>query len=145
MSASTKLSSSVKALCFLAENYPHPKTSKEISENTGINASKLRKLLSLLSRGKIVESNQGTKGGFQLLKSPKDIHLQEIYCSIEDRKAFHLRVTDINGQDEYDYLGYFENLFSTIQVDIENKMTKISLQSIMNYLNIKSNFSKDVK
>lgn len=140
MSASTKLSSSVKALCFLAESNPIPKTSKEIAENTGINASKLRKLLSLLSKSKIVESNQGTKGGFQLLKSPKDINLQEIYCSIEDRKAFHLEVPDMFGKDVYDYLGYFNNLFSTIQVDIENKMTKISLLSIMNYLNIKSNF-----
>jgi len=140
MSASTKLSSSVKAICFLAESYPAPKTSKEIAEKTGINASKLRKLLSLLSKSKIVESNQGTKGGFQLLKSPKDINLQEIYCSIEDRKAFHLDVSDIMGKDESDFLGYFNNLFSSIQVDIENKMTKISLLSIMNYLKIKSNF-----
>jgi len=140
MSASTKLSSSVKALCFLAESHPTPKTSKEIGENTGINASKLRKLLSLLSQNKIVESNQGTKGGFQLLKSPNEIHLQEIYCAIEDRKAFHLKVTEIPGQDEYNYSGYFDNLFSTIQVDIENKMTKISLLSIMNYLSIKSKF-----
>lgn len=140
MSASTKLSSSVKALCFLAENHPMPKTSKEIAENTGINASKLRKLLSLLSKSKIVESNQGTKGGFQLLKSPNDIDLQEVYCSIEDRKAFHLNVSDIIGKDKYDFLGYFNNLFSTIQVDIENKMTKITLLSIMNYLNIKSKF-----
>ncbi len=137
MSASTKLSSSVKALCFLAESSPTPKTSKEIAENTGINASKLRKLLSLLSKAKIVESNQGTRGGFQLLKPPHKIHLQEIYCAIEDRKAFHLKVSDINGQDKYDYLGYFENLFANIQIDIEDKMTKISLLSIMNNLNIK--------
>ena len=141
MSASTKLSSSVKALCFLAESYPLPRTSNEIAENTGINASKLRKLLSLLTKSKIVTSNQGTKGGFQLLKSPKDIQLQEIYCAIEDRKAFHLKVTDdINGEDKYDYFGYFQNLFSSIQVDIETKMTKISLLSIMNYLKIKSEF-----
>jgi len=140
MSASTKLSSSVKALCFLAESYPTPKTSKEIAENTGINASKLRKLLSLLSQNKIVESNQGTKGGFQLLKSPKDVHLQEIYCAIEDRKAFHLKVSDGIGQDKYDYSGYFDNLFSSIQVDIENKMTKISLLSIMKSLNRETKF-----
>ncbi|MCF6270209.1 MAG: Rrf2 family transcriptional regulator [Melioribacteraceae bacterium] len=138
MSVSTKLSSSVKALCFLAECSPTPKTSKEIAENTGINASKLRKLLSLLSKSKIVKSNQGTKGGFQLLKSPSKIHLQEIYCAIEDRKAFHLKVSDINGYDGYDYLGYFENLFSNIQIDIEDKMTKISLLSVMNDLKIET-------
>ncbi len=140
MSASTKLSSSVKALCFLAESFPTPKTSKEIAENTGLNASKLRKLLSLLSKNNIVYSSQGTKGGFQLLKSPKDIHLQEIYCSIEDRKAFHLNVSEIVGEDKYDFPGYFQALFASIQVDIEKKMTKIPLQAVMDYLNIKSNY-----
>lgn len=143
MSASTKLSSSVKALCFLAESFPMPKTSKEIAENTGLNASKLRKLLSLLSKNKIVESSQGTKGGFQLLKSPKKIHLQEIYCSIEDRKAFHLNISEIVGEDKYDYPGYFQGLFSSIQVDIEKKMAKISLQSVMDYLTIKSNYKSN--
>jgi Rrf2 family protein len=140
MSASTKLSSSVKALCFLAESFPTPKTSKEIAENTGLNASKLRKLLSLLSKSKIVESSQGTKGGFQLLKSPNKINLQEIYCSIEDRKAFHLDISEIIGEDKYDFPGYFQSLFASIQVDIEKKMTKITLQAIMGYLNISSNY-----
>jgi Rrf2 family protein len=145
MSASTKLSSSVKALSFLAESYPIPKTSKEIAENTGINASKLRKLLSLLSKSDIVTSSQGTKGGFLLLKSPKEIHLQEIYCSIEDRKAFHLNVSDVGGNNNYDFFGYFNELFAEVQVDIENKMRKITLQSIMDKLNIRSNFKKDTK
>ncbi len=143
MSASTKLSSSVKALCFLAETHPIPKTSREIAEKTGINASKLRQLLSMLARTRIVISEQGTKGGFLLQKDPKKIHLQEIYCSIEDRKAFHLNVTQGNGSSDdsnLDFNTYFLNLFSAIQVDIEEKMRKISLENIMNQLKIKSKF-----
>ena len=144
MSASTKLSSSVKALCFLAEAYPLPKTSKEIADNTGINASKLRKLLSMLAKSKIVTSEQGTKGGFLLFKDPNDIHLQEIYCSIEDRKAFHLDVNsgiDLIVEERPDYNLYFLELFSEIQMDIENKMKNISLNKIMQKLNIKSKFN----
>jgi len=143
MSASTKLSSSVKALCFLAEAYPLPKTSKEIADNTGINASKLRQLLSLLAKSNIVTSEQGTKGGFLLLKDPKNIHLQEIYCSIEDRKAFHLNVNngiDFIAEERPNYNSYFLSLFAEIQMDIEAKMSKISLNNIMQSLNIKSNF-----
>jgi len=142
MSASTKLSSSVKALCFLAETHPSPRTSKEIADITGINASKLRQLLSLLSKSNIVESQQGTKGGFLLCKDPDHIHLQEIYCSIEDRKAFHLNVNKVNGniKNSPNFNSYFLDLFGEIQLDIENKMQEISLNTIMRSLQIKSNY-----
>ena len=62
------------------------------------------------------------------------IHLQEIYCSIEDRKAFHLDVQKFEGHHlshPIQINNYFLDLFGEIQVDIESKMTNISLQSIM--------------
>ena len=134
MSASTKLSTAVKALCFLAEDIDSAKTSTEISNEIGVNASKLRMLLSMLSKSSIVTSGKGIKGGFVLNKDPKDIHLQEVYCSIEDRKAFHLDVQKFTGHHlsmPIQINNYFLDLFAEIQVDIESKMTKISLQSIM--------------
>jgi Rrf2 family protein len=134
MSASTKLSTSVKALCFLASE-TKPKNSKEIAEEIGINASKLRRLLSLLGKAGIVKSDTGMLGGFMLNKPPDLIHLQEIYCAIEDRKAFYLDVNKDNSSNNLDSkkLNYFFlDLFSEIQVEIENKMTGITLKSIMN-------------
>lgn len=134
MSASTKLSTSVKALCFLALD-DKPKNSTEIAASVGINASKLRKLLSMLGKSGIVKSDSGMLGGFSLAKKPEDIHLQEIYCAIEDRKAFYLNVNDdkleANGASEK-INHFFLDLFSEIQVEIENKMTEITLQSIIN-------------
>jgi Rrf2 family protein len=141
MSASTKLSAAVKALAFLAKGHPLPKNSVEISDFTGLNASKLRKLLSMLVKNGIVESAYGTSGGFKLKRKPSEIHLQEIYCAIEDRKAFHLDVTRTNGKtsSEASKLNiYFLDLFSTIQVDIEDRMKKISLQSVIEQINKKS-------
>lgn len=140
MSASTKLSTSVKALCYLASTHPAPQKSSKIAEEIGTNASKLRKLLSMMSKTGIVESTQGTTGGFLLKKSPKKIHLQEVYCSIEDRKAFHLDVTK-NGRESKlnkKFNSYFLSLFADIQVDIEESMTKITIESIMKKLGIKS-------
>lgn len=133
MSASTKLSTSVKALSFLAKD-GKPKNSTEIAASVGINASKLRKLLSMLGKAGIVKSDSGALGGFSLAKNPEDIHLQEIYCAIEDRKAFYLNVNtdnlEENGTSEkINY--FFLDLFSQIQVEIENKMTDITLKSIM--------------
>lgn len=133
MSASTKLSTSVKALCFLALD-DKPKNSTEIAASIGINASKLRKLLSMLGKSGIVKSDSGMLGGFSLSKNPEEIHLQEIYCAIEDRKAFYLNVNDDNleenGRSEK-INHFFLDLFSEIQVEIENKMTDITLKSII--------------
>ncbi|MDP2364045.1 MAG: Rrf2 family transcriptional regulator [Ignavibacteria bacterium] len=133
MSVSTKLSTSVKALCFLALD-DKPKNSSEIAASVGINASKLRKLLSMLGKAGIVKSDSGMLGGFSLAKKPNEIHLQEIYCAIEDRKAFYLNVNDdnleANGTSEkINY--FFLDLFSEIQVEIENKMSNITLKSII--------------
>jgi len=142
MSASTKLSNSVKALCYLAEEYPHPRNSQQISKRVGVNASKLRKLLSLLVQNGIVISNKGTTGGFYLAKKITEINLQQIYCAIEDRKAFHLDVNFTNGENKGEtklYNKYFINLFDSIQNDIEEKMEKISLKMLINDIK-KQNF-----
>ncbi len=137
MSASTKLSTAVKALCYLAIIHPKEITSIEIAENISVNASKLRKILSLLVKNGIVESTLGTTGGFKLKKTPDKIDLQEIYCAIEDRKAFHLDVTGVNGSEQNLSLKlnhYFLNLFSEIQVDIEEKMQHLTLQKIIDQI-----------
>ncbi len=138
MSASTKLSTAVKALCYLAKAFPEPKTSIQISNYTGTNASKLRKILSLLVKNNIVESSYGVSGGFIIKKKPNKIHLQEIYCAIEDRKAFHLHITEKSGHSlkESGKLNhFFLDLFASIQIEIENKMRKITLQSILQEIN----------
>ena len=130
MSASTKLSTSVKALCYLAKVHSEPKTSSQIAESIGVNASKLRKILSMLVKNNIVESTQGASGGFLLKKEIDKLHLQEIYCAIEDRKAFHLNVSKSNGNysSETTKLNdFFLDLFSDIQVE----MRKLTLKSVL--------------
>ena len=134
MSASTKLSTSVKALCYLAKVHPEAKTSTEISNKIGVNASKLRKILSMLVKNNIVESSQGATGGFSLKKGIENLHLQEVYCAIEDRKAFHLNVAKSKGghlKETSKVNNFFLDLFSDIQVDIEEKMRKLTIKSII--------------
>lgn len=134
MSASTKLSTSVKALCYLASNHPEPKTSAEIAKKIGVNASKLRKILSMLVKNDIVESNHGASGGFFLKKGVDELHLQEIYCAIEDRKAFHLNVAKSKGghlSETSKLNNFFLDLFADIQVEIEEKMRKLTLKTVL--------------
>jgi len=143
MSASKKLSTSVKALCYLAESFPQPKSSKDIADNIGVNASKLRKLLSLLVRQEMVRSAKGTNGGFLLQQDPNEIDLQEVYCAIEDRKAFHLDVNKSSGESRDRttmFNNYFLDLFSVVQVEIENKMRRIPLSMILRQMGINYKF-----
>ena len=140
MSASSKLSNAVKALCFIAKHYPEPQNSTAISEDTGINASKLRRHLSALSKAGILTSTKGAAGGFMLEKPPGEIHLQEIYCALEDRKAFHLDITtnpDNTVRETHIVNSYFLDLFSEIQEEIEDKMKTIKLSHIINHISTK--------
>lgn len=138
MSASYKLSAAVKALYFLAESYPSPKSSAEIAENIGHNASKLRKILSFLSASKIVKSSRGKLGGFILAKPIDQINLQEIYCSVEFRKAFYLDVNKSKNKSDFTekFNNYFLDLFSDVQVEIENKMKGIFLSDVIKEIKI---------
>ena len=137
MSASNKLSTAVKALYYLAESYPEPKSSSEIAENIGYNPSKLRKILSYLAKDKIVKSSRGKTGGFLLAKSTDKINMQEIYCSVEFRKAFHMDVNKSKRKSPYtkQFNDYFLALFSEVQIEIENKMKKIILKDIIQKIN----------
>ncbi len=137
LSASTKFSAAVKILSVLARIFPESTSSLEISKETGINASKIRKILSMLSHNNIVISSMGNKGGFILKKKVEEINLQEIYCSIEDRQAFHLDVVKTIGdknQDELRFSSFFESLFTDIQMEIENKMMQIRLNTVMDFV-----------
>lgn len=142
MSASTKLSTAVKAIYYLAVSHPDPRSSAEISGYTGVNASKLRKILSMLVKTDILESTHGTSGGFVLKKMPAELHLQEIYCAIEDRKAFYL---DVNKQgegslnDTEKINNFFLDLFSDVQVEIENMMREINIKYIIDKINTSKN------
>ncbi|HEX3074887.1 MAG TPA: Rrf2 family transcriptional regulator [Ignavibacteriales bacterium] len=142
MSASTKLSSAVKALTRLAKSYPKPISSSELSASTGINASKLRMLFTMLTKDGIASSGKGAAGGFVLNRKPEEINLQQIYCAIEDRKAFHLDVNSSKngrGEESARMNEYFLDLFADIQKDIEAKMTRITLKDIMDEINQSKN------
>ncbi|QKJ99158.1 MAG: hypothetical protein HND40_06085 [Ignavibacteriota bacterium] len=90
-----------------------------------------------MGKAGIVKSDTGMLGGFSLNKTPDKIHLQEIYCAIEDRKAFYLNVNKekLNQSANSKKINnFFIKLFSDIQIEIENKMENITLKNILNHI-----------
>lgn len=133
MSASQKLSTAVKALCYLAKVFPEPKTSGEIGEAIGINASKIRQILSSLLEAEIVGSTKGVHGGFYLLQDFTELSLYEIYAALEDKKIMDLDVADASNAKDGEvqgYNNYFYNFYANIQKQIEQQMKEVKLNQI---------------
>ena len=133
MAASKKLSLAVKALYVLERHLNVPLSSNQIASELRVNSSKLRRILSLLVKSNLVESTQGTGGGFILTRGADSISLQEIYCSVEENKAFYLDVhdhEDCNSSSSKMNI-FFYDLFADVQVAIEDKMSKISLKDVV--------------
>lgn len=137
MSASKKLSLAVKALYVLDRYEGKPLSSNQIAAELGVNSSKLRRLLSMLVKSHLIESRQGTSGGFVLKRKPEEIDLQEVYCSVEEKKAFYLDVHDHLGigSSSAKMNDYFLDLFSDVQVVIEDRMREISLRDVIEKVN----------
>ncbi len=133
MSASHKLSTAVKALCYLANVFPETKSSSEISDAIGVNASKLRQILSQLLKNEIVGSTKGPNGGFFVAQDFTSLNLYEIYDALEERKVLDLDVADARHARERDtrlYNDYFGKLFGDIQAQIEKTLQSITLEEI---------------
>lgn len=133
MSASNKLSTAVKALCYLAKVFPDSKSSSEIAEAIGVNASKLRQILSQLLKDEIVGSTKGVNGGFFVAQDFTSLSLFEIYAALDEKKIIDFDVADARHAKEKNtktYNEYFDNLFGDLQHQIEERMRTIKLEHI---------------
>lgn len=133
MSSSVKLSTAVKALSHLAKVFPDPQNSNAIAEAIGVNASKLRQIMSSLLKAEIVGSSKGANGGFYLLQDFTELSLFEIYSALEDRKIMDFDVADASKAKDSEmnvYNNYFYDFYAKIQRQIEEEMKKTKLKNI---------------
>jgi Rrf2 family protein len=59
-------------------------SAKEISESENIPFDLLAKILQKLVKGRIISSQQGVKGGYQLMSTPNKVILSEIVFALEN-------------------------------------------------------------
>jgi Rrf2 family protein len=77
---SMKCKYAIKALIKLAENYGKESiNTAEIAASENIPKKFLEQILLDLKHAKFVNSKQGSKGGYYLLKNPKDISVADVY------------------------------------------------------------------
>ena len=88
----TRFSSAIHALILISEAET-PMTSEQIAVSVGTNASYIRKLTALLSKGGIIEGKRGV-GGFTLRVPSDRLTLYEVYRAIYGTER--VRVFDIH-------------------------------------------------
>ena len=63
----------LRAIVFLADRNPETTTTEQIAEVTRVPSAYLSKVLQSLSRGGLVRSQRGLRGGFTLTKDPSEM------------------------------------------------------------------------
>jgi Rrf2 family protein len=69
----------IHSLTFLALQPDRMSTSDAISESACVHPVRIRKVLSLLKKHGMIQSKEGTGGGFLFTKEPSEVNLRDIY------------------------------------------------------------------
>ncbi|RKN78211.1 Rrf2 family transcriptional regulator [Paenibacillus ginsengarvi] len=69
----------VHSLTFLAHVEERLATSDHIATSVSVHPVRVRKVLSLLRKHGYIRSKEGAKGGFELIRSPEGVTLDELY------------------------------------------------------------------
>jgi Rrf2 family protein len=80
----------IRCVYYLAGKQHEVTMTDEIAREMSIPRSFLAKILQKLSRGGIVRSYQGIKGGFQLSREPEEISLFDIVATMEGPVAMNI-------------------------------------------------------
>ena len=85
MRLNTKSRYAVMALADMASfNYNKPIRLRDISLRQSISILYLEQIFLKLKRNNIVKSTRGIKGGYVLVKNPKQIKLSEIFLALDE-------------------------------------------------------------
>jgi DNA-binding IscR family transcriptional regulator len=90
MNNSSRYTVAIHVLTLLAYCGPNPLTSEFISGSVNTNPVVIRRLLASLRAAKLVSSQGGPGGGWQLLKDPKQITLRDVLIVVEGGSIFPL-------------------------------------------------------
>ncbi len=84
----------VRCVLYLSKEPEQVASVNDIAKKMHIPQTFLAKILQLLMKAGIVESNRGIKGGFKLTKSPGDISLYDVVMAVEGPIATNMCAVD---------------------------------------------------
>jgi Rrf2 family protein len=79
----------LRAIVYLADQSPAPRTNEQIAEVTKVPQAYLSKLMQTLTRAGLVRSQRGVHGGFTLVKAPRDVSILEVVNAVDPVQRIH--------------------------------------------------------
>jgi Rrf2 family protein len=88
MSANSRFAVSIHVLAYLAYKQGASVSSAEIAGSVNTNPVVIRRLLSSLTRARLVSAQKGSTGGFSLASAPENISLLDVFRAVEPHPTF---------------------------------------------------------
>jgi len=79
----------LRAIVDLAHVFPEGKTTEQIALSTKVPPAYLSKVLQALSRGGLVRSQRGVRGGMSLQKQPSQVSILDVVNAVDPLKRVH--------------------------------------------------------
>jgi Rrf2 family protein len=101
VSANSRMTVAVHILSFMLlweQRRSEPATSERIAQSVNTNPVVIRRLLGLLRKGGLVESQRGVNAGWRLARRPGAVTLLDVYEAVEDAPLFALHASPPNQQ-----------------------------------------------
>ena len=90
MTGNSRFAVSVHVLAYLAYKAGQQVTSAEIASSVDTNPVVIRRLLSALTKARLVDAHKGASGGFSLASAAANITLLDVYRAVEPQPAHGL-------------------------------------------------------
>ncbi|MDH5560494.1 MAG: Rrf2 family transcriptional regulator [Deltaproteobacteria bacterium] len=120
----------LKCVLHLAQHQDEYINVLEISQQKNIPRTFLAKILQKLTKAGIVESHQGSHGGFKLTRQPAEISIYEIYKVVQGGIEVNKCVIDNKFCDRIHYCS-IHPVWIEVQVDIKKKLINTSFADLI--------------
>jgi len=108
---------------------------KEIADSMGLSFDFLSKILQSLLKKGIVESQKGSKGGYKLVRHPKDISVFDIIDSLEENK-FLVECLEFDNKCDMSSVCTLKDPLSILQDKINKLFLETSIKEIASKKNV---------
>src|ERR1700760_1168854 len=135
MAVNTRFATGVHTLVLLAVEPEVLQTSEDLARKLNTNPVIIRRVLGLLQKAKLIESQKGPSGGSKLARSPKSITLVYIHRPLEPNNVFP--AATVSGPSVAKIRGALEKACQSAQAALEQDLAQINLNQLVKKLDKK--------
>ncbi len=120
----------VVVMTYMAHCRDQTMSAHQVAEGTGLPEPAVGKLLKMLSRGDLLDSHRGARGGYALTSAPEDISVADIVTAVEGPIALTLCVDDHPGNCDVESLCPMRGGWNQINTALREALDSVTLATM---------------